>query len=177
MLSTIVSCEDRSAGEAAGGLAENLMRTLASLVTAKVEGLLSDVTIAGPAGMGLGAAANHAGCNFVEEACEEEWLSRALEAARGPYILVLRSGYAPEPGFVEEANDFLAGEAKGQLPPAVLRAAPASFLERMAPSLAPAGGLIAPRDLLLRAAAGSFPKLVRRIAPAAAFRTRLRRVG
>src|SRR6516162_3785798 len=102
MLSTIICCEDRDKGEAADGLAEVLVRTLASLVAAKVEGLLSDARIAGPAGMRLDVVANHAGCDLVEGRGEDEWLRLAVEAARGPLVFVLRCGFAPEPGFIEE---------------------------------------------------------------------------
>jgi hypothetical protein len=177
MLSAIVCCEDRDAGETGVSLAEVLARTLASLVTAKVEGLLCDVRIAGPAGMSLGIVANHAGCGLIEGAIEAEWLRLALEASRGPYILVLRRGEAPEAGFIEEAIDFLDKAAKEKSRTALLRAVPESFLERLFPSLAPPAGVIATRDLMLRAPRASFQKLARQIAPATTFHTRMRTIG
>jgi hypothetical protein len=108
MLSTIVFCEDRPACPSGRDLAEVLARTLASLVTAKVEGLLGDVRVAGPAGNGLSLVANHAGCALIEAENETNWLHLALEAARGPDVFLLRCGRAPEAGFIEEAGDFLA---------------------------------------------------------------------
>ncbi|MGB6325518.1 MAG: transposase, partial [Methylocella sp.] len=105
MLSTIVFCEDRPASSPGRDLAEVLARTLASLVTAKVEGLLGDVRIAGPARKGLGVVANHAGCALIEAENEADWLRLALEAARGPDVFLLRCGRAPEAGFIEEAGD------------------------------------------------------------------------
>jgi len=114
MLSTIVFCEDKPASPPGRDLAEVLARTLASLVTAKVEGLLGDVRIAGPAGKGLGAVANHAGCALIEAEHEMDWLHLALEAARGPDVFLLRCGRAPEAGFIEEATDFLAKNTKGK---------------------------------------------------------------
>jgi hypothetical protein len=111
MLSTIVFCEDKPASAPGRDLAEVLARTLASLVTAKVEGLLGDVRIAGPAGKSLGVVANHAGCALIEAENEANWLGLALQAARGPDVFLLRCGRAPEAGFIEEAMDFLAANS------------------------------------------------------------------
>jgi hypothetical protein len=177
MLSTVVFCEDKPASAPGRDLAEVLARTLASLVTAKVEGLLGDVRIAGPSGKGLGAVANHAGCAVIEAENEAEWIYLALHAARGPNVFLLRCGRAPEAGFIEEVGDFLAGNIKDQWRAACLRAAPESFIERVFPAAAPLAGLIAPRGLLLRAPRGGFAKLARCIGPAATFQTRARRIG
>ena len=177
MLSTIVFCEDKPARLPARDLAEVLARTLASLVTAKVEGLLGDVRIAGPARKGLGVVANHAGCALIEAESEADWLGFALQAARGPDVFLLRCGRAPEAGFIEEAGEFLAGNVKDKWRAARLRAAPESFIERILPSAAPLAGLIAPRGLLLRAPRGGFQKLARCLGPAPAFQTRARRIG
>src|SRR3984893_9021201 len=111
MLSTIVFCEDESASAPGRDLAEALARTLASLVTAKVEGLIGDVRIAGPARKGLGGVANRAGCALIEAENEACWLRLALQAARGPDVFLLRCGRAPEAGFIEEAADFLAANS------------------------------------------------------------------
>jgi hypothetical protein len=137
MLSTIVFCEDWPAGRPRGDLAEVLARTLASLVTAKVAGLLGDVRIAGPARKGLSLVANHAGCALIEAENEMDWLRFALQAARGPDVFLLRCGRAPEAGFIEEAADFLAADTKDQSRAACLRAAPESIFERIFLSLAP----------------------------------------
>jgi hypothetical protein len=112
MLSTIVFCEDKPASPPARDVVEVLARTLASLVTAKVESLIGDVRIAGPARKGLGVVANHAGCALIEAQNEADWLGLALQAARGPDVFLLRCGWAPEPGFIEEAGDFLAANSK-----------------------------------------------------------------
>jgi len=176
MLSTIVFCEDKPASPAVGDLAGVLARTLASLVTAKVEGLLGDVRIAGPAGNGLTVLANHAGCALIEAENEADWLAAALQAARGPDVFLLRCGRAPEAGFIEEARDFLAGGGSDRPHTACLRCVPETFLERLFPPTAPVAGLIAPRDLLLRAPGGGFATLARYIAPSTTFRTRARRI-
>ena len=177
MLSTIVFCEDKPASRPGRDLAEVLARTLASLVTAKVEGLLGDVRIAGPAAKRLGVVANHAGCALIEAENEAVWLGLALRAARGPEVFLLRCGWAPEAGFINEAADFLAANTKDQSRTACLRAAPESFLERVFPSLAAIAGLIASRDSMLRAPRGGFRMLARCIGPATAFQTRARRIG
>jgi hypothetical protein len=177
MLSTIVFCEDWPVGRPGRDLAEVLARTLASLVTAKVEGLIGDVRIAGPARKGLGVVANHAGCALIEAENEMDWLHLALEAARGPDIFLLRCGRAPEAGFIEEAGDFLMRNTNDQSRTACLRTAPESFLERVFPSLAAIAGLIASRDRMLGAPRGGFAKLARCIGPAPAFQTRARRIG
>lgn len=176
MLSTIVFCEEKPASPPTRELAELLARTLASLVTANVEGLLGDVRIAGPAGNDLKALADHAGCALIEAENEAEWLPLALEATRGPDVFLLRCGRAPQAGFIEEASDFLASNTKGHARAACLRAEPESFLERIFPSLAPIAGLIASRDLMLRAPLGGFPKLAGFVAPATTFHVRARRI-
>jgi hypothetical protein len=177
MLSTIVFCEDWPGRRPGRDLAEVLARTLASLVPAKVEGLLGDVRIAGPARKGLNLVANHAGCALIEAENEMDWLCLALHAARGPDVFLLRCGRAPEAGFIEEATNFLAKNAEEKSRTAHLRAAPESFLERVFPPLAAIAGLIASRDLMLRAPRGGFLKLACFVAPATAFRTRARRIG
>jgi hypothetical protein len=83
------------------------------------------VRIAGPVGMSLGVLANHAGCAFVEAGEEADWLYLGLKGARGPDILLLRSGRAPEMVLIEEAGDFLTRRRKDKLSAALLRAAPA----------------------------------------------------
>jgi hypothetical protein len=177
MLSTIVFCEDWPAGRPRGDLAEVLARTLASLVTAKVAGLLGDVRIAGPARKGLSLVANHAGCALIEAEYEMDWLRLALQAARGPDVFLLRCGRVPEAGFIEEAADFLAADTKDQSRAACLRAAPESIFERIFLSLAPVAGLIASRHLMLRAPRGGFERLAGFVAPSTAFHTRARRIG
>jgi hypothetical protein len=176
MLSTIVFCEDRPAIPPGRDLAGVLARTLASLVTAKVEGLLGDVRIAGPAGKDLSVIANHAGCDLIEAENEADWLRPALQAARGPDVFLLRCGRAPEAGFIEEASDFLAGNSKDQPRAACVRAAPESFFERLLPPLAPLVGLIASRNLMLGAPRGGFAKLASFVDPSTAFYTRPRRI-
>jgi hypothetical protein len=176
MLSTIIFCEDQPANPGNRSLAELLARTLASLIPAKVEGVLGDVRIAGPAGKDLSILANHAGCGLIEADGEARWLGLAVKAARGPDILLFRCGHAPEAGFIEEASDYLVRDPKDRARAACLRAAPESFFQRLFPGLAPIAGLIASRNLLLQAPPGSFSTLAAFAAPATSFHTRARRI-
>ncbi len=159
---------------------EVLVRTLSSLVKANIEGLVGDVAIAGPADHGLGLVADHAGCGLVEAAEEDEWLRRGIEAARRPTVLLLRSGFAPQAGFIEEAGDFLksrstAKDLCGRA--ALLRAAPERFIERLIPGAAPLAGLIAARDRCLAAPAGRLAALAQIVNPATTLQTHARRIG
>lgn len=184
MLSTIVFMEEWRAGTRPGPDAvEILVRTLASLVKANVEGLVRDVAIAGPFGRDLATVADHAGCRLIEAANEAGWLRLALEEARGPDVFLLRSGRAPESGFIEEAGDFLA-DAKGakasndeRARTARMSCAPESLIERLFPQSAPAAGLIAPRALLLQGPLEGFAGLARFIRPQTTLRTNARRIG
>jgi hypothetical protein len=176
MLSTIVFCDDKSGDQTSRDVAVLLARTLACLVPAKVDGILCDVRIAGPAKASLSLIANHAGCALIESQYEADRLRLALEAARGPSIFLLRCGQAPEAGFIEEVNDFLSQGATGHLRPAELRAAPENILERLFPSLAPVAGIIASREWLLRAPCEGFQGLARNLGPAKTLRTRARRI-
>lgn len=173
MLSAIVLCEENPDRAIRLDLLEALARTLGSLIRANVEGLLRDVVIAGPEGQGLERLADDAGCGLILAGSEPDWLYLAIAAARGPDILLLRSGRAPEAGFIEETSDFLRGGGAT----AKLRAVPEKFSERLFPGLAPLAGLIAPRDLCLEAPRGRFDPLARRFGKATIFRTRARRVG
>lgn len=127
MLSAVVSLCTKDVKEADADPAVAVARSLNGLVPAMVEGLLADVTIAGPAGLGLAMIADYAGCGCVEGDCEESWLSAALSRAKGSHLLVLRAGFLPGIGFAGELRDCLAG---GQ-PRGVFRALPEHWHERL----------------------------------------------
>jgi hypothetical protein len=175
MLSTIVFCEDKLSGKARADIAVLLARTLACLVPAKVDGILCDVRIAGPAKAGLGLVAHHAGCGFIESENESARLRLALEAARGPRVFLLCCGHAPESGFIDEVNDLLA--AAGRLQAVELLVAPESMFERLFPSRARVAGIIASRESLLSVSCEGFQALARSLGSPATLRTRARRIG
>ena len=177
MLSTIVFCDDKQYGKAGAGIAVVLARTLACLVPAKVDGILCDVSIAGPAEAGIGLIAHHAGCGFIESGNESARLRLALEAARGPKIFLLCCGHVPESEFIDEVNNLLANTAAGKLQAVELLAAPDSMFERLFPSRARVAGIIASRDWLLSVPYGGFQALARSLGSPATLRTRARRIG
>jgi hypothetical protein len=143
MLSAVVFLGETQAAKGRAGPALALTRSLSALVSAAVAGLIRDVTIAGPPGEDLATIADHAGCGFVEAAGEADGLSQGLALAKGPDVLVLRAGYVPGPGFIEELRDF--GFDRHQC--GMFRAAPGAWLERLLPGLAPIAAAVAPLDL------------------------------
>ncbi|MDB5508387.1 MAG: uncharacterized protein JWL93_856 [Hyphomicrobiales bacterium] len=172
MLSVIVLASDARMQPA---LPDAVVRTLSALVPAAIEGLVRDVTLAGQTGRDLGHIADHAGCVLCESDDAHSVLGFALDAARGQRLFVIRAGRAPEAGFIEEISDFLS--AKGRQPRgAVMRERPETILARAFPRFAPAAGLVAPRDIMLKAGAMSLEDLVRGARPALTLRARARRV-
>jgi hypothetical protein len=144
----------------AGRAPEAVARSLASLVRASIEGIVREALIVGPSGDMLAEIADQAGCAHVEASSVKEGLARALAQARGEIVFVLEGGYAPLPGFVEEAGDLLrAGSFRG----ATLRRAPHTMMTRLAPSLARAVGAFAPRRAFQGEAPRSLDALVRRL--------------
>lgn len=172
MLSAIVLASDARMQPAAP---DAIVRTMAALVPAAIEGLVRDVTLAGLAGGELGHIADHAGCVLSESGDPAEVLREALAAARGQKLLVIRAGRAPEAGFIEEISDFLAGHVS-RSHGAIMRDRPDSFVARAFPRLAPVAALVASRDILLKGGVGSLADLTRGLRPAVTLRARARRV-
>jgi hypothetical protein len=164
MLSTIVVTSP--AGADAKGRAGALMRTLAALVPATVEGVVRDVTLLQVGeGASLAGIADEAGCQIVEERDFPSALARAVAGARSPWIFVVRAGTVPSRLFGEEAVRALeAGPEDG--PSLVLREQPTSVLARWCPALAPVAGVILPRGRLSGAPCTGFGDVVRRARPA-----------
>lgn len=152
-----------------------LVRSLAALVPAAIEGLVRDLTIAGLAGSDLANIADHAGCEFSESGAAEHVLSDGLKLVRGPHVLVLRAGHAPEAGFIEEISDFLA-RSNAMERGAHMRQKPESFWPTLLPILSPVVGLISSRQKILAANAQDFAALVRHVKPKVMLRARGRRV-
>ena len=155
MLSAVVFWSENWVGRAPQDPVMALTRSLGALVPAAVAGLVRDVTIAGPAGLDLGLVADHAGCGFVEAAAERDWLAKALPLAKGPDCLVLRAGFVPGTGFIEELRDQPA-KARG-----LLRAAPIAWPQRLFPATAPVAAAVAPLDLWRAQGEQDFPHMVR----------------
>ncbi len=164
MLSTLVFT---SPGGADGpGRAGALLRTLAALVPATVEGVVRDVTLlqVGEAGSVAGIA-DEAGCQLVEDRDFPGALARGVAGARSPWIFVVKAGTVPSRIFGEEAARALDGflDAQGAL---LLREQPRTLLARFFPWLAPVAGVILPRSRLAEGRYATFADIVRRARPA-----------
>jgi hypothetical protein len=171
MLSVIILCGQASA--------EAVVRTLVPLVAASVRGLLRDVVLAGPGADGLALVADHAGCGFIEASEEAEALRRSLAEARSSDVMILRAGYIPESGFLEELEDVMSlglqpGPSSG---PRLMRAAPETLIERLWPGRAPVVGLLAPQALCQAAASPTFATLHTALKPRQTLERRMRRIA
>ena len=96
MLTVVMECRDQEA---------ELAQTLSGLVSAAVEGLVSDVVIL-DLGSSDGSArvADAAGCRF-----HTEWrLDEMLRSVRGEWLLLLEPGSRLQPGWIEEVLEYTA---------------------------------------------------------------------
>lgn len=141
--------------------AEAVARSLCALVRATIEGVVREAVIVGPAEEGLAEIADHAGCDLIEAASAAEGLARAIARARGEIAFVLKGGFAPQSGFVEEAGDLLL--AADAFRGALLRRAPDSLLTRLAPQLAEPVGFFAGCAAIRAAAPGDLNQMIRRL--------------
>ena len=172
MLSAIILATDRAAPQSASS--EAVVRTLSALVSAAIEGIVRDVTLACAGdNTDLRKIADHAGCEIAGAADPSGAIAAGLASARGDLLLVLRAGYAPQAGFIEEIADMF---QRATRPNALrFRTVPDSFLTRLAPGFAPVQGLVAKRSVL-DATSADFATLVSRAGAAPTARARLRRV-
>ncbi len=173
MLSAIVLVPSQTVRVSARPAAEALVRTLSALVPAAIEGVLRDVIIAAATGVaGLEQIADHAGCGLEDAAQPRDALCKALAATREANIFLIMAGRAPETGFAEELAELL-GDGQNR---ARMRDRPGTLLTRIAPGLAPAAALLAPRDVLLKIADDEMSRMSRRLGSAPSLRCRARRV-
>jgi hypothetical protein len=127
---------------------EALVRTLAALVPAAIEGVVRDVVMCAPASTpDLARICDHAGCDFII-AERGDSLRDALARLKEQRVFVLRAGRVPEHGYLGEIADFVAYGGKGS---ALMRDAPHNFMTRFLPALAPVSAFIAPREGLAKA--------------------------
>jgi glycosyltransferase involved in cell wall biosynthesis len=129
-----------------------LVPTLAALVPAVPAGLLREVVIADAGSSdATGEVAEIAGCRFMSSAEPlGARLKAAAESTRAPWLLFLRAGCVPDPGWIAAAERFMQGaemlEDAGRA--AVFR--PHSAADLMRPRLAEL-------MVILRAAFGGLP--------------------
>lgn len=140
---------------------ERIVRSLSSLVDATIQGLVADAVLAGPPNLGLERIADEAGCALVEQESPAGGLAAALTVVRQSDVFLFAAGHAVERGFVEEARDILVFGGLAQA--RVLKAAPDSFLTRLAPNLGRPVGLLARKQDVMQAGASDFSALARRL--------------
>src|SRR5471032_772256 len=98
----------------------SLVPTLAALVAGATDGLLGEVVVAdGGSRDATAEVADIAGCHFMTSAEPMgERLKAAAASTRQPWLLFLRAGCVPEPGWIAtterfiEATDLLDGAAR-----------------------------------------------------------------
>ena len=129
-----------------------LVPTLAALVPAVPAGLLREVVIADAGSRdATGEVAEIAGCRFMSSAEPlGARLKQAAESTRAPWLMFLRAGCVPDPGWMAAAEHFMRGaemlDDAGRA--AVFR--PHSAADLMRPRLAEL-------MVILRAACGGLP--------------------
>lgn len=135
MLSVIISTRDSE---------RSLVPTLAALVPAAAAGLLAEAVIAdGGSGDATAEVADIAGCRFLSST---EPLGPRLKAAagsaRGPWLMFLRAGAIPQPGWIDAADHFMqaTGLIEGHARAAVFR--PPGVTDYLRPGLGELAALV-----------------------------------
>jgi len=121
-----------------------LVPTLTALVPATAAGLLTEVVIADAGSRDATAeVAEFAGCRFISSTDPAgARLKAAAASTRSPWLLFLRAGAAPEAGWIQAAERFMAanGLSDGDPRAAVFR--PAAVGDLMRPGLAELAALV-----------------------------------
>lgn len=96
MLTVIMECRDQEA---------ELAQTLSGLVSAAVEGLVSDVVVLDHGSRdGSSRVADAAGCRFYGH-----WdIKDILRSVRGEWLLLVEPGARPQAGWIEEVMEYIA---------------------------------------------------------------------
>lgn len=148
---------------------EAVVRTLAALVPAAIEGVVRDLALASPDDSpDLARICDHAGCAFVSGG--DGLLAQALTHVKEQRLLIVRAGRAPERGFIGELADLAAYTPQAC---ALMLDAPDSLLTRLAPRMSRPSGLVASRTQLARAARDDLRSLARSLPSPKILRARM----
>ena len=153
---------------------EIIVRSLVWLVSAVVSGVVRDVTLAVPAGLGLSEVADQSGCGLVQEDDEAARLDASVRQSRGPRLLILKAGYQPDAGLAEAIDSFIRREADDAV--ALVVAAPETAAQRLFPYRAPVVGVLVNRDFCLKRRSKSFAALTRALRRGMRLRPRANRI-
>ena len=174
MISAIVLVSDRQTTDDTEHAHEVLVRSLVWLVSAVVAGVVRDVTLAIPPGFGLSEVADQSGCALVEVEDEGARLAAALDAVRGPRLLILRAGYQIDAKITDEIDAFVRRQPEAAA--ALILSEPETAAQRMIPRRAPVVGVLAQKATCLAASPRGFSHLARSIRGATRLKTRAERI-
>jgi hypothetical protein len=144
----------------------DVVRTLASLVSATVEGVVRDLCLAGPPdGRALADIADHAGCGFAGSAVFGEAVRIGARQLRCPHVLVVTPGVAVGRPVAEEISSLMPALASRVGAFYLVKAERRDLAGRLFPALAPDAGLLGPRGWLEQVRSDNFAGLVRQAKP------------
>jgi len=150
---------------------ELLARSLGWLVSAVVAGVVRDVTLAGPEGLGLADIAEQSGCDAVEDDHEAERLTKAVASSKQSRLLILESAFQPGDSMIGELDSLTRTMKLDQT--ASLLAAPATAWQGLLPGRARTVGLLAPASRCRGLAGRDFRRLKAALRPKIKFVTRV----
>jgi hypothetical protein len=149
---------------------ELLVRSLVWLVSAVVAGIVRDVTLTGPEGLGLADIAEQSGCAVVEDDSEAERLTKAVALSKQPRLLILEFAFQPAESMIGELDSL--ARVMGLDESAHLLATPATAWQRLFPSRSRTVGLFAPASRCRSLAGRDFLRLKAGLDPQVRFSTR-----
>ena len=173
MISAIVLSSDPRSGEDPANDTEVIVRSLVWLVSAVVSGVVQEVILAAPDRLDLTAVVDQSGCGLVQAAREADRLAAAVLASRGEYLLVIRSGYLPDSGLVDELATLL--RCAMAVDDALLLATPETMWQRLFPDRAPTIGILMRRAAAARV--GTFAQMAAVSRHATRLRSRASRIA
>lgn len=151
MISVLLFGTQGAAGRSAR--VEDVVRGLASLVPAAVDGVVREVQlIAGGTERGtddpaLAQVAEHAGCAYVAGALADAF-PMAVSAARSPFVLMLLPGISFDRALIDEMAAVATRQGDRIAAGIALKAVGGGLPGRLVPRLSPTVGLLTTRDRL-----------------------------